>query len=115
MKIYQHLPQFKLRANLLFKIVEGSKEASYLVEHQNLNDDLFNMIRDLYRRQIPLGIDIISIYLLSRQGHCSRDIRRYCTRPQDFTTINGCKILQTDNSRYISRTKYTISNLEKDL
>ena len=84
--------------------VEGSKEASYLVKHQNLNDDLFNIIRDLYRRQIPLGIDIISIYLLSRQGHCSRDIRtQYCTRPQDFTTINGFKILQTSISIYLEQ------------
>ena len=67
-------------------------------------------------RQIPLETDIISIYLLSRQGHCSRDIRtQYSTRPQDFKSINGFKILQTDKGRHISRTKCTIWNLKKDL
>ena len=42
--------------------------------------------------------------MLSRQGHCSRDIHtEYPTRPQDFTTINGSKILQTSISIYLEQ------------
>ena len=73
-------------------------------------------MKSLYiERHNSLETDIISTRCLTRQGHdCSRDIHTHITtRPPVFKSINGFKTLQTNNSRFISRTINTIWNLEE--